>query len=95
MGRVKKLFFRKRIQSTNIWCLSNSKSPSKGKRYLLTSYNVNDVTECAPREKNDNVMLMAQGAKQDFNLHFTTKLMLQSCFPDKNKVHTYTSFNTQ
>ena len=55
------------------------KSPSKGKRYLLT-YNVIDVTECGPRENNGNVT-MAQGAKQDFILLFTTKLMLQLWFP--------------
>ena len=29
---------------------------------------------------------MAQGAKQDFILHFTTKLMLQSWFSVNNKV---------
>ena len=60
---------------TNILRLSNSKAPSKGKRYLLTSNNVNDVPEHAPRGDNDNVMLMATGAKQDFILHFVTKLM--------------------
>ena len=56
---------------TNILRLSNSKPLSKGKRYLL-SYIVNDVTECAPCDDNDNVTLMAQGAKQDFILHFAT-----------------------
>ena len=30
--------------------------------------------------------LMAQGAKQDFILHFATQLMLQLWFPVKNKV---------
>ena len=34
----------KNIQRTNILRLSNTKSPSKGKRYLLTSDNVDDVT---------------------------------------------------
>ena len=67
---------------------SNSKSPSKGKRYLLTSYKVNDVTERAPRDDNGNVMLMAQGAKQDFILHFATLLTPQSCFQVNNEVQT-------
>ena len=39
--------------------LSNSKVPRKGKRYLLTSYNVYDVTERATRDDNGNVTLMA------------------------------------
>ena len=30
-----------------------------GKPYLLTSYNVNDVTVRAPRDDKDNVMLKA------------------------------------
>ena len=38
----------------------------------MTSNNINDVTESAPREDDGNVTLMAQGAKQDFILHFTT-----------------------
>ena len=66
---------------TNILHLSNSKAPSKGKRYLLRSYNVNDVTERAPCDNNCIVTLMAQGAHKDFILHFTTKLMLELCFP--------------
>ena len=70
MGRVKYFFIPKKdIQRTNKLRLSNSKAPSKGKRYLLTSYNVNDVTECAPRDDNDNVTLMAQGGMPDFFLH--------------------------
>ena len=73
MGRVKySLFLKKSIQRTNILSLSNSKAPSKGQLYLLTSYNVNDVSEQAPRDDNGNVTLMAQGAKQDFFLHFAT-----------------------
>ena len=72
----------------NIFRQSNSKTPSKGKRYLLTSYNVNDVTERAPRDDNGNVTLMAQVAKQDFILHFATKLMLKSCFPVNAEVQT-------
>ena len=68
--------------------LGNPKAPSKGKRYLLTSYNVNDVTERSPRDEKGNATLMAQGAKQDFILHFATQLMLQSWFPLKNKVQT-------
>ena len=70
-----KIFFvskKKDIQRTNILYLSSSKAPSKGNRYLLTSYNVNDVTERAPRDDNGNVTLMAQGAKQDFILYFAT-----------------------
>ena len=51
------------IQRTFILPLSNLKAPSKGKRLLLTSYNVNDVTERATRDDNGNVTLMAQGAK--------------------------------
>ena len=66
------LFSKKDIQRTNILCLSNSKAPSKGKRYLLTSYNVDDLTECAQCDDNGNVTLMAQGVKQDFILHFAT-----------------------
>ena len=50
----------------------NSKAPSKGKRYLLTSYNVDDVTERAPRDDNGDVTLMSQGVKQYFILHFAT-----------------------
>ena len=68
--------------------LSNSKAPSKGKRYLLTSYNVNGVTERSARDDNGNVRLMVQGAKQDFILYFATELMLQSCFPVNKKVKT-------
>ena len=52
--------------------LSILKASSKGKRYLLTSYNVNDVTERVQRDDDGNVTLMAQGAKQDFILHFAT-----------------------
>ena len=89
MGRVKYSFFPKNdIQRTNILRLSNSKTPSKGERYVLTSYNVNDVTERAPCDDNGNVTLMAQVAKEDFNLHFATKLMLQSWFLVNNKVQT-------
>ena len=63
MGRVKYSFFPKNdIQRTNILRLSNSKTPSKGKRYVLTSYNVNYVTERAPRGDNGNVTLKAQVA---------------------------------
>ena len=73
MGRVKKIFFSKNdTQRTNILRQSNSKAPSKGKLYLLTSYNVDDVTERAPHDDNGNVTLLAQGAKQDFILHFAT-----------------------
>ena len=68
--------------------LGNPKAPSKDKRYLLTSYNVNDVTERAPRDENGNVTLMAQGARQDFILHFAAQLMLQSWFPVKKEVQT-------
>ena len=73
MGIVKYSFIPKKDnQRTNILGLSNSKSPSKGKHYLLTPDNVNDVTERAPCDGNDKVTLMAQGAKQDFILHFAT-----------------------
>ena len=72
-GQSKIFFFSKKdIQRTNIVRLSSSKAPSKDKRYLLTSYKVYDVIEHAPRDDNDNESLMAQGAKQDFILHFTT-----------------------
>ena len=74
--------------------LSNSKAPSHGKRNLLTSYNVNDVTERAPRDYNGNVTLMAKGAKQGFILHFATLLMLQSCFLANNEVQTMFTPNT-
>ena len=59
-------FPKKDIQRTNILRSSNSKAPSNGKPYLLTSYNVDDITERAPCDDNGNVTLMAQGAKQDF-----------------------------
>ena len=73
MGRVKYSFYSKKdIQRAHLLRLSNSKAPSKGMPYLLTSYNVDDVTERAPRDDNGNVTLMAQGAKQDFILHFAT-----------------------
>ena len=42
------------------------------KGYLLTSFNVNDVTERAPHDDNGNVTLIAQGAKQDFILLLAT-----------------------
>ena len=73
MGRVKYSFIPKKdIQRTSLLRLSNSKVSNKGKRYLLTSYNVNDVTEHAPHDNNGNVKLMTQGVKQDFILHFAT-----------------------
>ena len=72
-GQSKIFFFTKNdIQRTNILRLSNSKALSKGKRYILTSYNINDVTERAPRDDNGTVTLMAQGVKQDFILQFAT-----------------------
>ena len=72
----------------NILRISNSQAPSKGKRNLLTSYNVNDVIKRAPRYDNGNVTLMAQESKRDFILHFATQLILQSCFPVNNEVQT-------
>ena len=68
----KTLFFSKKIdiQRTNILRLSNLKAPSKDKRHLKASYNVDDVIERAPRDDNGNVALMVQGAEQDFVLHF-------------------------
>ena len=73
MGRNKYSFIPKKDTSrTNILRLGNPKAPSKVKRYLLTSYNVNDVTERAPRDENGNVTLVAQGAKQEFILHIAT-----------------------
>ena len=73
MGSVKYSFIPKKdTLRTNILRLGNPKAPSKVKRYLLTSYNVNDVTERAPRDENGNVTLMAQGAKQEFVLHIAT-----------------------
>ena len=88
-GQSKKfLFSKKDIQRTNILRLSNPKAPSRGKRYLLTSYSVNDVTKPAPHGDNGNVTILAKGAKQDFILHFVTKLMPQSWFPVNYKVQT-------
>ena len=88
-GQSKLFFFPKNdIQRTNILHPSNPKTPSKGKCYLLTSYNVNDFIERAPHDDTGNVTLMAEVAKQDFILHFATKLMLQSQFPVNNKVQT-------
>ena len=75
MGRAQySLFFfsKKNIQRTNILRLSNSKAPSNGKHYLLKSYNINDVTKHALLEDSGNVAQMAQGAKQDFIMHFAT-----------------------
>ena len=91
LHRQSKIFFfiqKKDIQRAHILRLSNSKAPSKVKHYLLMSYNVNDVTERAPRDENGNVTLMTQGAKQELILHIATKLMLQGCFPGNNKVQT-------
>ena len=69
MDRVKYYFILKKdTRRTNKLRLSNSKATRRGKRYLLISYNVNDVTERAPRDDNGNVTLMAQRAKQDFIL---------------------------
>ena len=68
-GESKTFFLSKKvIQRTNILHLSNS----KGNCYLLTSCNVEDVAERAPRDDNGNVTLMTQGAKQDFILHCAT-----------------------
>ena len=73
MGRVKYSFIPKQdTLRTNILRLGNQKAPGKVKHYLLTSYNVNDVTERAPRNENGNVKLMAQGAKQEFISHIAT-----------------------
>ena len=56
MGRVKYSFISKNdTLRTNILRLGNQKAPNKVKRYLLTSYNVNDVTERAQRDENGNV----------------------------------------
>ena len=69
MGRAKYSFFPpKDIKRTNILRLSNSKAPSKGKRYWLTPYNINDIIEHASLNDNGNVTLIAQGAMQDFFL---------------------------
>ena len=43
----------------------NSKTPSKGKHYLLTSYNNIDVTESAPCDAN--------GTGGQGGIHFATK----------------------
>ena len=73
MGSVKYSFIQKKdTYRTNILGLGNPKAPSKVKLYLLTSYNVNDVTERAPRDENGNVTVVAQGAKQEFILHIAT-----------------------
>ena len=73
MGRVRYSFIPKKdTLRTNILHLGNQKAPDKVKRYLLTSYNVNDITERTPRDENGNVTLMAQGAKQEFILHIAT-----------------------
>ena len=73
MGRVKYSFIPKKdTLRTNILRLGNQKAPDKVKRYLLTSYKVNDVIERTPRDENGNVTLMAQGAKQEFILHIAT-----------------------
>ena len=55
---------------TNLLRLVIQRHQAKGKRYLLTSYNVNDVTVRTPGD--DYVMLMAQGTKQDLILHLVT-----------------------
>ena len=73
MGSVKYSFIPKKdTKRTNKLRLGNPKAPSKVRRYLLTSYNVNDVTERAPRDENGNATLVAQGAKQEFILHIAT-----------------------
>ena len=60
IGRVKYSFIPLNDnQRANTLRLGNSKAPSKGKLYLLTSYNVNDVTKRAPRDDKGNVTLMA------------------------------------
>ena len=70
MGGVKYSFIPKKdTQRANTLRLGDPKAPNKVKRYLLTSYNVNDVTKRAPHDENGNVTLMAQGAKQEFILH--------------------------
>ena len=73
MGSVKYSFIPKKDTfRTNILRLGNPKAPRKVKRYLLTSYNVNDVTERAPRDETGNVTLVAQGAEEKFILHIAT-----------------------
>ena len=42
------------------------------KRHVLTSYKVNDITKRATCDDNGTVILMAQGAKREFTLHFAT-----------------------
>ena len=68
--------------------LSNSKAPSRGKRYLLKSYNINDVTERAPCDDKGKVAIMALSAKQEFILHIATLLKLQLCVTGNSKVQT-------
>ena len=73
MGRAKYLFYpEKGYLKDQYIAPDNQNAKGKVKRYLLTSYNVNDVIERAPRDENGNVTLMAQGAKQEFILHIAT-----------------------
>ena len=97
MGRVKYSFFPKKdIQGTNILRFSKSKAPIMGKRYLLTSYNVKEVTKRAPRGDNGNVTLMGRGAKQDFILHFANaQIVVSSQYQGANYVCVCTHVNTQ
>ena len=84
------LSFQKNIFKGQIYCalVTQIHQASKGNLYLLTSYNVDDVTERAPRDDNDIVTLMAQGVKQDFNyrdlkrdfiLIFATSRFISNC----------------
>ena len=68
--------------------LSSSKAPSKGKRYLLTSYNVNDVTECVPHEVKGNVTLMAKSPKQEVYFAYCILTKAPIVCSRQNKVHT-------
>ena len=72
MGRVNYYFIPKKdIQTNNKLLLSNLKAPSMDTCYLLTSCNINDVTERVQLDDNGIVTLMAQEVKQDLILHFT------------------------
>ena len=66
MGRVKfSSFFSKKRYSKDKYIVPKQLKGTKQEWALFTdqtSYNINDITECAP---GGNLTLMAQGAKQD------------------------------
>ena len=59
------------------------------KENLLTSWKFNDVTTLASCDNMGNMMPTAQGALQDFILHFATKLITPIVFSSQQQGANY------